>query len=181
MLIENYDLRVESPPCDPGSERWSAFAELGADISAVLPYLNATLQGARYEHAAGVLTWRTGGRAVSFRGGQIAVSNLEDRHEADAVVQRMVNLVNRVWEDRDRVQPSLARREPPKVLEVYKLLPGGNCKACGEPTCLTFAMKLAVGQAKIEACQPLHIAEHRANLELLMQMLEAAGLGAEQG
>jgi ArsR family metal-binding transcriptional regulator len=179
VLIENYDLRVESPPCDPGSERWSAFAELGADISSVLPYLNAKLQGARYDHGAGVLTWRTGGRAVSFRAGQVAVSNLEDRHEAEAVVRRMVDLVNRVWEERDQIQPSLARREPPKALEVYKLLPGGNCKTCGEPTCLTFALKLAAGQAHIESCRLLYGEEHHAKLELLLQMLEAAGVGAE--
>ena len=29
-----------------------------------------------------------------------------------------------------------------KALDVYKLLPKKNCKECGDPTCLTFAMKL---------------------------------------
>ncbi len=28
-------------------------------------------------------------------------------------------------------------------LEIYKLLPKTNCKECGFPTCLAFAMKLA--------------------------------------
>ncbi len=60
MLIERYELRMESPPCDPGSERWSAFAELDADISAALPYLNATLRGAVYNQVANVLTWKKG-------------------------------------------------------------------------------------------------------------------------
>ena len=39
-----------------------------------------------------------------------------------------------------------------KPLEIYKLLPKKNCKECGDPTCLTFAMKLAGGKAKPEAC-----------------------------
>ncbi|HPM62034.1 MAG TPA: (Fe-S)-binding protein, partial [Methanoregulaceae archaeon] len=39
-----------------------------------------------------------------------------------------------------------------KPLDIYKLLPKKNCKECGDPTCLTFAMKLAGGKAKPEAC-----------------------------
>ena len=41
---------------------------------------------------------------------------------------------------------------PLKALDIYKLLPRKNCKECGDPTCLTFAMKLAAGKADIELC-----------------------------
>ncbi len=37
-------------------------------------------------------------------------------------------------------------------LEIYKLLPKTNCKECGFPTCLAFAMKLAQKQAELGAC-----------------------------
>lgn len=37
-------------------------------------------------------------------------------------------------------------------LEIYKLLPKTNCKECGQPTCLAFAMKLAAKQAELSAC-----------------------------
>ncbi len=37
-------------------------------------------------------------------------------------------------------------------LEMYKLLPKTNCKECGFPTCLAFAMKLAAKQAELSAC-----------------------------
>ncbi len=37
-------------------------------------------------------------------------------------------------------------------LEIYKLLPRTNCKKCGFPTCLAFAMKLAAKQAELSAC-----------------------------
>lgn len=39
-----------------------------------------------------------------------------------------------------------------KALDIYKLLPKKNCKECGDPTCLTFAMKLASGKADIDLC-----------------------------
>lgn len=37
-------------------------------------------------------------------------------------------------------------------VEIFKLLPKTNCKKCGFPTCLAFAMKLAQRQARLEAC-----------------------------
>ncbi len=37
-------------------------------------------------------------------------------------------------------------------LQIYKLLPKTNCKECGFPTCLAFAMKLAAKQVELDAC-----------------------------
>jgi acetyl-CoA decarbonylase/synthase complex subunit gamma len=37
-------------------------------------------------------------------------------------------------------------------LEIFKLLPKTNCKKCGMPTCLAFAMQLAQKRAKLDAC-----------------------------
>jgi len=37
-------------------------------------------------------------------------------------------------------------------IEIFKLLPKTNCKECGDPTCLAFAMKLAAGKADLSAC-----------------------------
>ena len=37
-------------------------------------------------------------------------------------------------------------------LEIYKHLPKTNCKDCGSPTCLAFAMALAAGKASLDAC-----------------------------
>ncbi|MHC4467721.1 MAG: acetyl-CoA decarbonylase/synthase complex subunit gamma, partial [Planctomycetota bacterium] len=37
-------------------------------------------------------------------------------------------------------------------LEIFKLLPKTNCKKCGKPTCLAFAMQLAQKRASLEEC-----------------------------
>ena len=37
-------------------------------------------------------------------------------------------------------------------LEIFKLLPKTNCKKCGMPTCLAFAMQLAQKRAKLDDC-----------------------------
>jgi acetyl-CoA decarbonylase/synthase complex subunit gamma len=52
---------------------------------------------------------------------------------------------------------------PLSGLEIYKLLPKTNCKECGQPTCLAFAMKLAQKQAELSAC-PYVSEESKAKL-----------------
>ena len=37
-------------------------------------------------------------------------------------------------------------------LDIFKLTPKKNCKDCGFPTCLAFAMKVATGAAEIDKC-----------------------------
>ncbi len=49
-------------------------------------------------------------------------------------------------------------------LDIYKQLPKENCKECGLPTCLAFAMKVASGQAGLEECPRLDDAA-RSNLD----------------
>jgi acetyl-CoA decarbonylase/synthase complex subunit gamma len=48
-------------------------------------------------------------------------------------------------------------------VEIFKLLPKTNCKKCGHPTCLAFAMKLAQRQASIDDCPDVS-AEAKAKL-----------------
>ncbi len=49
-------------------------------------------------------------------------------------------------------------------IEIFKLLPKTNCKECGVPTCLAFAMNLATGKAELSAC-PYVSDEVKAQLE----------------
>jgi len=37
-------------------------------------------------------------------------------------------------------------------IQIFNLLPKTNCKECGVPTCLAFAMNLASGKAELDAC-----------------------------
>ncbi len=53
---------------------------------------------------------------------------------------------------------------PLSALEIYKLLPKTNCKKCGQPTCLAFAMQLAMKKASLSQCPDVS-AEAKAALE----------------
>ena len=171
MLIENYDLEVFTPPCEPGAERFAATARLTVDISAVLPYLNATLRGAVYHPAASALTWKKGGHNIAFHSYEISTSNVEDREAAVKELEGLIALANRAWERRAEITPDYATRQRPTSMAVYKLLPQTNCKQCGEPTCYTFALKLAASQKQLAGCPALlepQFAEQLAALQAIV-------------
>jgi acetyl-CoA decarbonylase/synthase complex subunit gamma len=71
-------------------------------------------------------------------------------------------------------------------IQIYKLLPQTNCKECGFPTCLAFAMKLAAKQADLAAC-PYVSDDSKAKLEessappVKLVMLKANGHEAKAG
>ena len=178
MIIEDYDLEVFTPPCDPGAERFSAIARLVTDISPVLPYLNATLRGAIYNQVANALTWKKGGHNLAFHPYEIATSNVEDREAAIKELEGLIELVNRTWERRGEITPDHTTRQRPTAMALYKLLPGTNCRECGQPTCWNFALKLVAAQVELAACPPLRepaYTERRTGLEALVVPMPAIG------
>ena len=174
MLLQSYHLDLFAPPCDPGAERWSAKAALDDDIGDALPYLNATIKRAIYNHAALALTWRMGGHTIAVRPREIAISNLLDKDAAAIEMKRMVDLINRTWERRAEITPSIEMRQRLKPIEVYKLLPATNCKECGQPTCFTFALRITAGEAEPEQCTPLFTGPYREKRAQLLARLESA-------
>lgn len=171
MLIEDYDLEVESVPCEPGAEEFAAIVRLNVDIGPVLPYLNRTLRGARYIAQAPSLQWKKGGRNIAFWPYKIAIGHLEDRGQAEKVAQGLVDLVNRTWERREEIEPDYEMRRRPGPLEIYNLLPRTNCRGCGQPTCYIFASKLVIGHVKLEACPVLQEPQYAVQLAQLVDML----------
>ena len=171
MRIENYDLDVFTPPCEPGAERFAAIAHLTIDISDVFPYLNSILSGAVYHPAAKALTWKKAGHNITFNAYEIATSNTEDRQIADKEIKGLVDLVNRTWERRDEITPSTEVRRRPTPMAIYKFLPQSNCKECGEPTCWIYASRLATSQKTLADCPLLAKPENAANLAALQEIV----------
>jgi ArsR family metal-binding transcriptional regulator len=178
MLIEQFDVEVYTPPCDPGAARYAARARLLVDISAVLPYLNATLRGAVYLPAAQALTWKKGGHNIAFHAYEIATSNAEEREQAERELRSLIELVNKTWERRAEITPDHQTHQRPTPMAVYKSLPHTNCRMCGEPTCYTFALKLCASQRTLDDCPALRQAEHAERLaELRTMVIEAPSIG----
>lgn len=170
-LIMDFDVEIFTPPCDPGAARFAAKARLKADITEVFPYLNATLRGAIFNPAAPALTWKKGSHSLAFHPYEIAISNVEDRVEAENEIENLIDLVNRTWDRRGEIDPDFETHQRPVPLTVYKLLPLTNCRACGEPTCYTFALKLIASQKNISECPALSEPKYQKNYTDLENLL----------
>jgi ArsR family metal-binding transcriptional regulator len=84
-----------------------------------------------------------------------------------------VELVNRVWSERESIEPSFKERELPPVFEIYQLLPRTNCKECGYPTCLAFAAGIRSGAVRLEQCTKLSEPEYADKKEQITALLSS--------
>ena len=171
MLVGGYSLQMVLVDCNHAAETVNAVAELSDDIGEALPYLNAVLKGARYSPQVPALAFTHEGHRIVLRPKQAAVASLEGEEEARRVMDWLVETINHVWENRGSIPPNHEAAHEPKLLEVYRLLPGGNCRQCGEPTCLAFAAKLLRGESTAEACAPLLTEEHAGRRDALAALL----------
>ena len=57
-------------------------------------------------------------------------------------------------------------------LALHKLLPRTDCRKCGKPTCLAFAIELAKGKRRLEECPILGQTEFAAERQALRKLLE---------
>jgi len=173
MLIETYKLEIEVSTHSAEDFEYEAIAYLPEDIAEVLPYLNATLRNGTYFSDGPAFSWRKGNHKIGFWRDRIAVDHLESREQAQEMIEQLVKLVNDNWEKRGEIEPDTTTRENLQPLELYRLLPRTNCKACGESTCFSFALKLAAGQVKVEQCTPLYSEDdkepQRAQVESLLK------------
>jgi len=175
MLLRNYTLRVVLSDCNPSSLKVNAIADLSEDISEVLPYLNTALKGLQYYAEEKILTAKRGGRLITFRSRQIALTKLEDEKEATAVMEELKQIVNETFANKDHIEPTYTSRPIPRPLDIFKLLPGKNCKDCGEATCMAFALKLINDELKWEQCPLLLTKEFEENRLKLSEIFPEGG------
>ncbi|MGD2200657.1 MAG: acetyl-CoA decarbonylase/synthase complex subunit gamma [Candidatus Bathyarchaeota archaeon] len=66
-------------------------------------------------------------------------------------------------------------------IEVYKMLPGTNCKECGETNCMAFSAKLVNREATLNECPPLLEPKYTEAYNNLWALLKPAVKAVEVG
>jgi ArsR family metal-binding transcriptional regulator len=175
MLLSMVEPEIVLPACDFERETVGVVGRFDEDITPVMPYLNSTQPKALYHAAVPVLRFRFEGHPVALRPHEIAIGGLDDGDEAIEALARVQRLINETWERREEFTPSTVERKRLTAMQIYKLLPGTNCRECGERTCFIFANKVAAGQVEITACRPLCTDPAYAEQQQeLLTLLEAA-------
>jgi len=172
MLLNEYQLRIVLPECNFSAETVNSIVILSDDISEVLPYLNTVLKGFQYSDEEKILTVKRKGHLITFRPRQIAITKLEDDKEAREVMEELKQIVNEAYANRGQIKPSYTSIPIPRPTDIYKLLPGTNCKKCGVPTCFAFAFKLTNNELDWKQCPLLLEEKFEANRLKLTQIFQ---------
>ncbi len=151
---EHFDL--EASACHLDEPCYRVKIGTGEDLSQLMPFLNAVADVIQYEPGEEpVMILKIGGCRVALRSHEIAVGPVKDRKEGEKALSEVLDYLNETWARSHEIRPNFRPKRRANAMEIYKLLPGTNCRECGESACLAFAVKLALGRQSPGACPAL--------------------------
>jgi ArsR family metal-binding transcriptional regulator len=142
-------------------------AEADREVGDVFPYLNAILPNAAYSPGTNTLTLKRAHRLITLYPHVAVMAKVDGEEDALEVLAWLRELINDAYNRRSEIVPCYEQRRLVGFLEVYRLLPGGNCKACGEATCLAFSVGLLESRHRLGDCLGLD----EAHLQRLASLL----------
>jgi ArsR family metal-binding transcriptional regulator len=172
-LITAYNFELVEDHHSPGSGRYGVKVTLPIDISAVFPYLNSVLDDSRYDHENHILIGTNSKHRYAFRPHEIQAGIVANLSEASSAAEVVVELVNRIWHEREHITPSLRERKLPAVYDIYRLLPRTNCKKCGYMTCLACAADISNGVISPDKCSLLLKPEYSQKRLQILEFLSS--------
>ena len=171
MLLKTFNLEIVNNHCMPGAMSVNGIARLDQDVGCALPYLNTVLGAVEYIKDPPAATFRTQGRLISVRSDQITVNAVENREQAEKIVDLIRREINDAWENRATITPCFKGIDRPQVVEILKHLPCTNCRECRQPTCMVFALRLAEGAKGVDDC-PFLEEKSRAALDAYLSRFD---------
>lgn len=164
-------------PCMADEKKIRLIAYFDRDITEILPYLNSVIKGASYNKSAPTLTYARERRLINLYNIKVTIAKANDILDAWKLLDDIKDLINTTYRNRDGIQPNYKEKVKVTALQIYGWLPKTNCKACGEATCLAFAVRLLQGEQKLSKCAPLSTESKFAeNKKIMQEMAEALGL-----
>ena len=172
--IDNFD--IFRPKMNSSKEVLHAIATFTVDISPSFPYVNAELGGWDYDQSNQVLLLKlSDGKWITLHPQKIAIRGARDMEEAKALLAWIQAQINDLYARREAIIPRCVSQAGLKVMEILKLLPITNCKACGYAACMAYAAALREGEIRLEDCSPLWEDKYREKREKLQAYLESYG------
>ena len=177
MLLDRIDnCDIFRPKMDSTKRVLHAIVTFTADISPVFPYVNAELGGWDYDQTNQVLLLKmSDGKWITLQPQKIAIRGARDLADAKALIAWIQGQINDIYARRETIIPRYVSQAGLKVIEILKLLPMTNCKACGYAACMAYAAALREGEIRLEDCPPLGEEKFREKQVKLQAYLESFG------
>ncbi len=174
MLLKRVEITHISP-CLADTAKIKLKAILSDDISEAMPYLNAVLKNATYNHHAPNLSLYKDFRLITLYPREMTMIKALNTTDAHQVIEWLRELINETYARRGEIEPDYERKRKPHPLQLYIWLPRTNCRRCGEQGCLAFALLLFCGRQKLRNCAPLFESLFQEQKEVLTEMARVLG------
>ncbi len=167
-------------PCVADQSKIRLTAHVSGDLAPAMPYLNAVMPNASFTPASQTLTYMDGHRMVALYPHRIMIAKADEIVDAWLVLDGIRLLVEQTWAGRDAITPVYETRQRPPALEIWRRLPGTNCGLCGERTCMAFAARLWLGEARLQQCSPVFTPPEQARRAALAEICVGLGISEER-
>jgi len=153
MLVTGYsDLKIDTPGCSPGVLILNADFRLNCDISKLFPYINSVIEGAQYFDNPHYIRFEWKGVKCALYPEKGYVLPFETHGHVETYLNSLVEFLNDLYEKKDTIEPDFKKYKPVPVIDIYKILPGTNCRECGFAACMAFAAALSKGDVQYTKC-----------------------------
>ena len=129
--------------------------ELGGDLGPLFPYINAVAQRAQYYEKPVYIKFVLNDRLCAFYPDRGAFTPVRDLAEAMDFLPRLLDFLADVARRAPDLVPDHKKYKPTSAVDIFRLLPGTNCRACGYGTCMAFAAARSRGHSDLSQCPHL--------------------------
>jgi DNA-binding CsgD family transcriptional regulator/ArsR family metal-binding transcriptional regulator len=126
--------------------------EVDSDLSPLFPYLNARFTDAKFFASPRRIQFIFDKALCTLYPHEVIAAAFKDHGHALHFSKRLVACLNDLHEQRPVIKPDYKTVAPVAHLDIYRLLPGTNCRECGHASCLAFAAAISRGQASAAGC-----------------------------
>lgn len=129
--------------------------ELDEDLTPLFPYINAVAGHAQYYEKPVYIKFVLLDRLCAFYPRQGAFTPVRNMAEAMAFLPQLLDFIVDVSRRSPGIVPNHKKYKPSSAIDIYRLLPGSNCRSCGFATCLAFAAALSRRRTSMIKCPHL--------------------------
>lgn len=134
---------------------YGARFQLSNDLSPLFPYINAEADRSQLYEKPVYIRFVFEKRLCGFYAREGAFTPVGDMGEALEFLQKLFYFIADISKRSGSIIPSHKKFKPSSALDIFRLLPGSNCRNCGYPTCMAFAAALSRQYTSIVNCPHL--------------------------
>lgn len=131
---------------------WGIRFRLDREVSCLFPYINAEIEGARYHERPAYIQFPWKNVFCSLFAEEALAAPFAGEEEGRAFAEELIRFLNDLYERRSTIIPNYKKVKKLSVPDIYKLLPGSNCRDCGHASCFAFACALSRETASPADC-----------------------------